>query len=60
MRQCGGGEAADGSIEKLLILVKLNNMILGPRIVKETPPWFETISLVPLTRADMGKAVVDL
>jgi hypothetical protein len=56
VRQCGSGEAADGSVEKLLILVKLNNMILGPRILKETSPRFETISLVPLPPADMGKA----
>jgi hypothetical protein len=56
MRQCGGGEATDSSVEKLLILVKLNNMFRGCSIVKEASPRFVTVTCVTASTAGGLKA----
>jgi hypothetical protein len=56
VRQCSGSEAADGPVEKLLILVKLNNMFLGRSIVKEASPRFVTVTYVTTSAAGGLKA----
>jgi hypothetical protein len=48
VRQCSGGEAADSSVKKLLILIELNNMVAGTSVVKETSPWLEIFSFAPI------------
>jgi hypothetical protein len=56
VRQCSGGEPADSSVEKLLILVKLNNMFRGCSIMKEASPRFVTVTRVTASTAGGLKA----
>jgi hypothetical protein len=56
VRQRSGGEAADSPVEKLLILVKLNNMFRRCSIVKEASPRFVTVSCVTASTAGGLKA----
>jgi hypothetical protein len=56
MRQCRRCEPADSSVEKLLILVKLNNVFLGRSIVEETSPRLVSVRGVRVPAADGLKA----
>jgi hypothetical protein len=56
MRQGSGGEPADRSIEKLIILVKLNNVFGGSRVVQQTVPRFPTIGFMRSSAAGRLKA----
>jgi hypothetical protein len=56
MRQGSGGEAADRAIKKLIILVELNNVFGGRRIVQEAIPRFSTVGFVRSSAAGRLKA----
>jgi hypothetical protein len=56
MRQCSGGEAANRPVEKLIVLVKLNNMFGGRSIVQQIPPRFVILRFVATSAADGLKA----
>jgi hypothetical protein len=55
MRQSSGGEPADRPIEKLIILVKLNNVFGGRGIVQEAVPRFPSVGFVRSLAADRFK-----
>jgi hypothetical protein len=49
--QCSGGEPANRTVQKLLVLVQLDDMFLGRSIMQEISPRFLTFAFVPARAA---------